>query len=236
MWANWNRVVSRLTELTWGRKGNMLQKEIVDEIAFLIQRRVIKQEGFTAYDITKELRAMFVRCKHDDVKTVVHETFDNAGMAGYSRELRDLGGNGPAWYYFHRNDYASQQYAGQTTAVTPPGHTLSAAFCGTTVPQSGLTAKADARLTVCIPSKAIKQINLQPGDEVMVTPLPTQNCILVRAPGKGRTLLSSQTRFYTVDKDCNIRFTRGVLVDADVSSNVFLVEVINDEIVLRPES
>ena len=92
-------------------KENMLQQPVVvDEIRAEVRQRVNARQSFTAYDITKYLRKWDFRGRHDKWKQIVHQMFDDGEMVGYTRELRDMGGAVPAWYYFHQSDYAAQQY------------------------------------------------------------------------------------------------------------------------------
>lgn len=54
---------------------------------------------FTAFDITKIVRKRGVRCKHDDVKQIVHSVYMSGGMSGYNRDLVDMGRDIQPWLY-----------------------------------------------------------------------------------------------------------------------------------------
>lgn len=83
----------------------MLDQEVIDELRYQLQKKVIAHEVFTAYDLTELLRAQGIRCYHSDVKEVVHNTFLAGEMAGYNRRLADYGGTVEAWeYYYDRPD------------------------------------------------------------------------------------------------------------------------------------
>ncbi len=54
---------------------------------------------FTAFDITKRVRKNKVRCKHDDVKQIVHNAYINGEMPNYDRSLIDVGTAIQPWLY-----------------------------------------------------------------------------------------------------------------------------------------
>ena len=54
---------------------------------------------FTAFDITKKIRKDGVRYKHEDVKQLVHDSFLNGELTGYTRTLIDVGTAIQPWLY-----------------------------------------------------------------------------------------------------------------------------------------
>lgn len=54
---------------------------------------------FTAFDITKRIRTEGVKCKHEDVKQLVHNAFLNGEMDNYGRSLIDVGTAIQPWLY-----------------------------------------------------------------------------------------------------------------------------------------
>jgi len=54
---------------------------------------------FTAFDVTKKLRAGGVRCKHEDVKQLIHNSYLTGAMVDYRRSLVDVGTDIQPWLY-----------------------------------------------------------------------------------------------------------------------------------------
>lgn len=205
----------------------MIDTEVRTEIGNQVNNRIQLQQGFTAYDITQSLRRLNVRCKHDEVKAIVHETFETGRMQDYTRELRDLGGPIPAWYYFHRHDYAAQQYVSNTSNNVVG--TVPVVNNSNSIP-SVWTANADHRQTVCVPAAAIRLINLKPGETAVV--IPCSNEIVIKAPGISSHGLVSNAHFYTVDKNNNVRITAQPQVQAGLSETRYTVRVENNKVIL----
>ncbi len=89
----------------------MLDLDMVLLIGAIVRRKVEGRERFTAYDVTREVRARGYFLRHADCRAVVHGMFA-ANMLGsdYDRILADLGGSdGPAFIYHHLEDVPAGQ-------------------------------------------------------------------------------------------------------------------------------
>ena len=79
----------------------------------LVEEKVSKEEMFTAWDITKEVRSSGTREPHRSVKRVVHRIFENGEMEGYDRALVSVRPGVPSPFVYHPdgidpNDYLAQ--------------------------------------------------------------------------------------------------------------------------------
>ena len=71
----------------------------------LVNERVQAGVMFTAYDVTQAARRRGGNVRHNDVRDVVHELFENGRMgATYNRSLIDVGAPTKPWLYHHYND------------------------------------------------------------------------------------------------------------------------------------
>jgi hypothetical protein len=84
----------------------MCESMLTPQVEALVRRKVAAYEMFTAYDVTRELRAMGETAYHDEVRNVVHFMYRYGQMgASYERTLANLGGaRGPAYIYHHACD------------------------------------------------------------------------------------------------------------------------------------
>jgi hypothetical protein len=69
--------------------------EVRNELAEFVRMNRI----FTAFDITKRVRKRGVRCRHDQVKEIVHRMFEAGCITGYTRSLADIGTGTQPWLY-----------------------------------------------------------------------------------------------------------------------------------------
>ena len=83
----------------------MLSQAIQSALEDLIQDQINSGNTFTAFDLTRELRAQGFRVIHGEAKAFVHGFFLSGMMTGYTRELRGSSlQNDLAWTYYPIND------------------------------------------------------------------------------------------------------------------------------------
>lgn len=71
----------------------------------LVNERIQAGVMFTAYDVTQAARRRGGNVRHNDVRDVVHELFENGRMgATYNRSLVEVGAPTKPWLYHHFND------------------------------------------------------------------------------------------------------------------------------------
>ena len=219
----------------------MIDTETRDEILTLVADRIDEGATFSAFDITKALRGLRFRVRHDEVKALVHQMFETGGMTGYTRELRDYGGPIPAWEYRPDAVVATNQHRAPSTVARP--------YFSTTGPydipgsddededEDGVYAKADARGTICVPSKLIQDAGFKPGELVVVVSNHAKKTLTLAPmplpvgwdPNSGGSV-----KVYTVDKYSNVRITRSAQCAAGVTADKYAAELEQDHIVLRP--
>jgi len=79
--------------------SSTLTKDELGSIQSIINSKVLRNEKFTAFDITKELRSQGKSVKHYSVKEVVHSIYENGDMGSYQRSLNGGIGNPPPFEY-----------------------------------------------------------------------------------------------------------------------------------------
>jgi bifunctional DNA-binding transcriptional regulator/antitoxin component of YhaV-PrlF toxin-antitoxin module len=226
----------------------MIDSETRDAIYDLITDRIAVGDVFTAYSITQDLRAEGFRVRHEEVKSIVHQMFEDGEMDNYTRELKDYGGPIPAWEYRPDSTVMASHHRVPSTVArnyAASGNTGGPqAFCGTTVPhtdddddEDGIYAKADARGTICVPSKLIQDAGFKPGDHVVVITDPNKRLLTLSPlalPAGWDSNGGLSLKIYTVDKYRNVRITRATQLKAGVSANRYTAELDQDHIVLAP--
>lgn len=94
-------------------------------------------------------------------------------------------------------------------------------------PDLSASVSTDGQGRVCVPNAMIKHMGLTAGDEVFV--LANDGEVVVSRDRSG----TDDERIYTVDRDCNVRVSAGVLADADLDHRKTLnVDGWEDSVVL----
>jgi len=219
-----------------------LTKDIVKELTD-------KDYQFTAYDVTKLVRGTTnERIPHWQVKSIVHDMFDNGEMVGnYSRRLIIIPGTNDQGLLYH--DTGSNQ------GLYDPDFVPSIDIDGTknnptvtalvqddeddseddeddseddeddseddedtinTVSNIGTGYIAvDGRGRLCITVSLVRELNLNPGNTVVVYPLLKQKCLYIyNIVQPGDFTPKPEDRYFRVDRDGNIRLTASVLREA----------------------
>ena len=65
----------------------MCDQQTETEVLSVVQDCLSRGEGFSAFDVTKSVRAKGVVARHGDMKTVVHEAFETGRMGDWERTL-----------------------------------------------------------------------------------------------------------------------------------------------------
>jgi hypothetical protein len=199
---------------------------------------------FSAFDITKEVRAEKVPVVHGELKEIVHRMFDDGQMPGYDRRLVDYGGPVEAWQYYPKPATADPDdddldltipahLQPSSLRTYPLGGPATPVVASASDPPAPGVFDADGRNTICIPSAFVRAMNYTPGDEALVYIDPQSQCLFVsrRVPYQvGDDHLAAKV--YTVDKHHNIRVTEATQIAAGMHCGQFQIELISSEIVI----
>jgi hypothetical protein len=88
-----------------------MNEAVLETMERALEGRIAGGEMFTAWDITRQVRAESgARVPHGLVRQVVHQCFFAGGMgADYTRTLCHVGGDhGPAWVYHRQTDHPEE--------------------------------------------------------------------------------------------------------------------------------
>jgi bifunctional DNA-binding transcriptional regulator/antitoxin component of YhaV-PrlF toxin-antitoxin module len=196
----------------------MLQTEVLDRLQEIVTEKIRNGDRFTAYDITRQLRAESLWVKHAHAKAEVHRLYLDGQMPGYDRALAHKGGAVPAWEYAPAGTFpASAGLLGHMLTpsaspglLLPSGLRIYRVVRGRTVqytPNGGMAVPVDRRSTVCIPARLVRQLALRPGDTVRVLIDRLEARLIVRPAEDDDAPIGLPARRYTVDRHANIRIT-----------------------------
>ena len=170
---------------------------------------------FTAFDVTKAVRANGLRVKHNDVRGVVHAMYNCYEMdSDYQRTSHTLP-NGESAFVFHDmhddlNYYDSDAIKGPAAKAAPvakPAPKVVAPVSNAVATGLKYSMSPDGRNRICVPAKALRAIGLRDGDEVGV--FVERNSIRL-----GHFAMPDAT--YYVDKSGNVRLTSSLLFKASL--------------------
>jgi hypothetical protein len=163
-------------------------------------------------------------------------------MAGYSRYLAPKGGPVPAWEYFPTGagipvpgGRASRRLV-QSYLLSRLAPSSARAYGATgapvLAPGSSAAVRLDARASVCVPARFVRQVALQPGDQVRVFIDAMHSQLVVRPGGAGSGPNGLPARRYTVDRHYNIRITESTQVRAGLQGLCRQIQPHRDELIV----
>jgi len=141
---------------------------------------------FTAYDVTRKVRAMNIQVFHKDVREVVRDMFSTGQMQNYSKRLMPIPSSpNPAFVYHPVTDdpanydplcnLPGNQVSSKSTATATPTPATPASTPDTDddddsddVSTIQLERQGDGFIR--IPARYMRAIGIKPGDEVYVDP------------------------------------------------------------------
>lgn len=100
----------------------MCEPFICDTVADPITKRVVGSESFTAYEITRDVRAIYpqVSVPHREVRRLVHGWWENTLDIGYDRTLANLPGISPQPWVYHPEGADLSRYGIISAEILPP--------------------------------------------------------------------------------------------------------------------
>lgn len=201
-------------------------------IKTVVNEYVNDNKMFTAFDVTKEVRARVRdRVSHTDVRRDVHSMFSTGTMFGYNRTLANLAGVNPQPWIYHPLSVDSvdalDTYKGTPVAFAVPA----VAFDPT--PTDSITSvdlsddsvdsldsngnvifKLDTTDRLCVPAKLVREVGWKAKDTVQA--ICESNELILTQSGLSDQHKPALTN-YTVDCYDNIRISAGTLLRAGIA-------------------
>lgn len=185
-----------------------------------VNNKVQNSEMFTAFDITNEVRKQSKdNINHYEVRKEVKKIFQSGGMNNYTQTIGNLPGVNPQPWVYHPFTSDASLYQ-PNIAPTPPAATSSS----DDDEEDEDEYSVDARKTLCIPAKYLREAGFASGDEAFV--IAGSNNIFVTKNHNNHTQLSS----YKVDMYGNVRVTQSILRKGGIAGSRFRVERKNNTI------
>jgi bifunctional DNA-binding transcriptional regulator/antitoxin component of YhaV-PrlF toxin-antitoxin module len=222
----------------------------LQEIETVVLEKCQNAELFTAFDVTKAVRAKVgrsVSVPHNDVKQEVHNLFASGQMGSdYTRTLGNLplaSGIPQPWVYHPTTVPASNYGSGipQLSAPAPAVSTPVAAVVSTNGSDDGVNQtsdgyfKVDGRETLCVPKSLLEAVGLHPGDEAHVAADALAGHVVVCKTPPDQTVLTPLST-YTVDKYGNVRITQHTLVKGGCGGKLYEIDGDASKVVVRKHS
>jgi hypothetical protein len=224
----------------------------LQEIETVVLEKCQNAELFTAFDVTKAVRAKVgrsVNVPHNDVKQEVHNLFASGQMGSdYTRTLGNLplaSGIPQPWVYHPTTADPSSYGSGipqlcnapAVPTLTPP--VLKAADTNGSDDGVNQTSdgyyKVDGRETLCVPKSLLEAVGLKAGDEAHVSADALAGHLVVTKSLPDQTVLTPLSS-YTVDKYGNVRITQHTLVKGGVGGKLYEIDGDSSKVVVRKHS
>ena len=191
-----------------------LDPVLVATIQGVVDQKVAANELFTAFDISRVVQHLGHRERHNNMKHIVHDYFQQGNLTGYDRTLVPVETNKPEAWVYHPIGVPATNY--KPVPLSLPSNMTPQSFYGGASPDpvpipnslSSITfqppAKGrrgrgpDARGALAVPATLIRQIGANAGDVLYVNHVG--NTLVVSKTGAGWK--------YNVNSSFNIRIKR----------------------------
>jgi hypothetical protein len=201
---------------------------------------------FSAFDVTKMLRAKGINEPHRSVKQEVHSMYRNLGMpTNYERELVHLANNDTAWVYYPEGadpqTYDPNALPGKNMTSTDPVATdllvqrlgrMNRMGCPTPTdagpPYIDMT---DRRGRLLVRKALVQSIGLKPYDKAVVYVSPTQ--VAIEAASHTVNFAVGKMKIYKVDRDNAVRISAKTLKTLGLVGTAFKVEKENNRLIIE---
>lgn len=179
---------------------------------------------FSAYDVTKSLRADGEKVFHRDVRDVVRNMFANGDMGDYGRQNYTLNNGDVTFVYLNENvddlsNYREDDMSSSVPFVVPsPKAAILAPVAPPATPAVSATTSnewfmgQDSRGRVCVPADALRKLGVASGKSVFVHVDVFANEIVIDT----HSVTPSQETEHRVDKDNNVRIGQTLLQKANL--------------------
>jgi hypothetical protein len=207
------------------------------EVETTVAALISKRKSFSAFDITKTVRAAGFKERHKDVKQVVHQLYGDEEMSDYTRTLVNFpGGNGPAFLYHPPEvdpNLAVSDQTIQTGSPTPSSTMSNQNTKGQKQPDGSFLKAIGTRGIVYVPQAFVYEIGGSRGGRDIFYKVDAGNIVL-------RTDLHNPASFYNpttglmrltgtptpkwhkaqIDNHDNIRIGKTALQEAGIAGSV----------------
>jgi len=205
----------------------LTQDELEMEVKGIVDGLVGKGEMFTAFDVTRRLRADGFWVEHRDVKDVVHGMFERGSLSGtgYVRTLVPVPSKSPAFVY-HLYTQNAQDYdpTGAHDAALPTGVGCANLRSGPTlvakpIKVDGICSRDKFR-RVNVPNALVYAIGLKVGDRAKIYGCDGDKFMIIREHD-ANTFSANAMTSYIVNCRGNIRFSGRILDELDAACDSF---------------
>jgi len=173
----------------------MLQQDQINKVETQIEAVTGDRQMFTAFDITRRLRASGEQIRHSDIREVVHDMFREGELSdNYIRTLRNISQRDTAFVY-HLPSHDLREY--EPYALKPSDR-------DTKVPAPKCDVSRNSKGRVRITKRFLKKIGVSGHDTVMCYPvgraIHIRRCPVIPRP--------SDAKVYHADEYGNIRLNK----------------------------
>jgi hypothetical protein len=207
-----------------------IRQDEVDLIRQKVLDLTVKEQSFTAFDVTRELHKAVDR-PHRMIKAIVHGMFAKGDMGDYVRDQISIPSAPNAAWLYHLPENDPQDYLAKFSGVgTKNAKQASQAFAAALTIASSDPLRVSCDNRIYLPTSVAKYWGLKPGD--MAACLNTGNKIIVKKKFHNAAEAIKAVNA-PVDAKGNIRINGEVTTQ--FSEKAFKYSSTGDEIVLEPE-
>ena len=226
------------------------------KVAMVVDGFVSKGFMFTAFDVTKFMRASGIQIHHSEVNTAVKEMFRDGEMSNYLRDSKDIGAPVAPLVYYHQNsdlDKYSPDWLENDPSqdkMKNDGDDGSGTVAGVAQPTPSSYGKAS---TSPVPVKSAK-VTLPNGvhgvdkeGRLYIAPVVTQSVGLVPYQNVSiyndnfdkvvidpANMIAFGARMVSVNGDGRIRVCRSLLKKISPSTGLYMINTFKGTIEIRP--
>lgn len=191
-------------------------------VSDVVNNNINNKIMFTAFDVTAELRKKNkFKIMHNDVKNVVRTMFESGHMGNYQSTLGNFPNvNVQPWIYHdtlsNPLNYKNNQSSVPDPVATAPLYTSPS--IDNSLPGDDDAYEVDARGTLCIPAKLIRNAGLNKRDKAYVHVDFLDSKLFLDKDANGAVSV------YTVDGSNNVRVTKKTLDRAGMLSTKYKID------------
>jgi len=217
------------------------------EVETTVATFISQRKHFSAFDITKAVRAAGFKERHKDIKKVVHHLYGDEEMSDYTRTLVNFpGGNGSAFLYHPPEVDPDSVVSGQSIQTSSPTSSSTNSVSNQNTAQATSQKQSDGsfikpigtRGIVYVPQSFVYSLGGSRGGKNIFYKVDAGNIVLrtdphnppsVYTPTTGLTQVNGtptpKWHKAQIDNHDNIRIGKTVLQEAGISGPTVKVEI-----------